>query len=52
MNESQFLFLEAEFAAEFELASRAEVWALSDPGSAAVYARRCLETGVEWVVPT
>ena len=49
MNESQFSFLEAEFAAEFELASRAEEHALSDPGSAAVFARRCLETGVEWV---
>ena len=49
MNESQFSFLEAEFSAEYELASSAERCALSDPGSAAVYARRCLETGVEWV---
>ena len=49
MNESQFSFLEAEFAAEFELASSAEQCALSDPGSAAIYARRCLESGVEWV---
>ena len=31
------------------MASRAEEQALSDPGSAAVYARRCLESGVEWV---
>ena len=49
MNESQFSFLRAEFAAEFDLASRAEEYALSDPGSAAIYARRCLETGVAWV---
>ena len=49
MSGSQFSFLEAEFSAEFELASSAERRALSDPGSAAVYARRCLETGVEWV---
>ena len=48
MNESQFSFLEAEFSAEFELASRAERRALSDPGSAAIYARKCLESGVEW----
>ena len=48
MNESQFSFLEAEFSAEFELASWAERRALSDPGSAAIYARKCLETGVEW----
>ena len=49
MSESQFSFLEAEFSVEFELASSSERCALSDPGSAAVYARRCLETGVEWV---
>ena len=49
MSESQFSFLEAEFSAEFELASSAERCALSDPGSAAIYARRCLESGVEWV---
>ena len=49
MNESQFSFLEAEFVAEFELASSAERYALCDPGSAAIYARRCLESGVEWV---
>ena len=48
MNESQFSFLEAEFSAEFELASWAERRALSDPGSAAIYARKCLESGVEW----
>ena len=49
MNESQFSFLEAEFSAEFELASSAERCALADPGSSAIYARRCLEAGVEWV---
>ena len=49
MNESQFSFLKAEFSAAFELASRAEEYALSDPGSAAIYARKCLEYGVEWV---
>ena len=46
---SQFSFLEAEFLAEFELASSAERCALCDPGSAAIYARKCLESGVEWV---
>ena len=49
MSGSQFSFLESEFSAKFELASRAEEHALSDPGAAAVYARRCLEAGIEWV---
>ena len=48
MNESQFSFLEAEFSVEFELASWAERRALSEPGLAAIYARKCLESGVEW----
>ena len=48
MTGSQFSFLEAEFSAEFELASWAERRALSDPSSAAIYARKCLESGVEW----
>ena len=49
MSESQFSFLEAEFTDEFELASRAERHALLDPGSAAIYAEKCLESGVKWV---
>ena len=48
MSESQFSFLEEEFSAEFDLASRAEERALSDPGSASIYAQKCLESGVEW----
>ncbi|MEO1061338.1 MAG: DEAD/DEAH box helicase family protein [Actinomycetota bacterium] len=46
---SQFSFLEAEFSAEFETASWAERHALSDPGPAVIYARKCLESGVKWV---
>ena len=48
MSGSQFSFLEAEFSPEFELASWAERNALSDPGPAAIYARKCLESGVKW----
>jgi len=46
---SQFLFLEAEFGDEFEMAVWAEEHTLSDPGLAVVYARKCLESGVRWV---
>ena len=46
---SQFSFLEVEFADEFEMAVWAEEHALSDPGPAVVYARKCLEAGVRWV---
>lgn len=49
MSESQFSFLEAEFAEEFAAASWAERHALSDPGPAVIYARKCLESGVKWV---
>ncbi len=48
MKESQFSFLEAEFQNEFETASWAEGHALSDPGRAMIYARKCLETAVKW----
>ena len=48
MSGSQFSFLEAEFSAEFEMASWAERHALSDPGPAVIYARKCLESGVRW----
>ena len=49
MSESQFSFLEAEFQTEFETASWAEGHALSDPGPAVIYARKCLESGVKWM---
>ena len=49
MSGSQFSFLEAEFADEFEMAAWAEQHALSDPGPAVIYARKCLESGVRWV---
>ena len=49
MSTSQFSFLEIEFSAEFETASWAERHALSDPGPAVIYARKCLESGVKWV---
>ena len=48
MSSSQFSFLEAEFSAEFEMASWAERHVLSDPGPAVIYARKCLESGVRW----
>ena len=48
MSSSQFSFLEAEFADEFEMASWAERHVLSDPGPAVIYARKCLESGVRW----
>ena len=49
MSGSQFSFLDAEFRPEFETASWAEEHALSDPGAAVIYARKCLESGVKWV---
>ncbi|WP_419923710.1 DEAD/DEAH box helicase family protein [Candidatus Poriferisocius sp.] len=49
MSGSQFSFLEAEFLDEFEMAAWAEGHALSDPGPAVIYARKCLESGVRWV---
>ena len=49
MSETQFSFLEAEFRPEFESASRAEGCPLSDPGTAVIYARKCLESAVKWM---
>ncbi len=49
MSESQFSFLEAEFQPEFDSASRAEGYTLSDPGAAVIYARMCLESAVKWM---
>ena len=49
MSGSQFSFLEAEFGTEFESASRAERYSLSDPGTAVIYARKCLESAVKWM---
>ncbi|MDE0136435.1 MAG: DEAD/DEAH box helicase family protein [Acidimicrobiaceae bacterium] len=49
MSESQFSFLKAEFRPEFESASRAEGYTLSDPGAAVIYARKCLESAVKWM---
>ncbi len=46
---SQLGFLEAEFAAVFEAGEKAERYALSDPGTSAIHARRALESGVKWV---
>jgi type I restriction enzyme R subunit len=45
---SQFSFLESEFDFVFEAAEKAERYALSDPGTAAIHARRALESGVKW----
>ena len=49
MSESQFSFLEAEFLPEFDSASRAERYTLSDPGAAVIYARKSLESAVKWM---
>ena len=49
MNDSQFAFLAAEFVDEFEAAERAERYALSDPGTAVIHARRSLESAVKWM---
>ncbi|MGH1491343.1 MAG: DEAD/DEAH box helicase family protein [Acidimicrobiales bacterium] len=48
MSGSQFSFLQAEFPDEFAMAEWAERHALSDPGPAVIYARKCLEAGVKW----
>ncbi len=45
---SQFSFLEREWPAVLEAASRAEVAAHADPRSACFYARRALELAVAW----
>ncbi len=49
MSESQFAFLGSEFQPEFDSASRAEGYTLSDPGAAVIYARKCLESAVKWM---
>jgi type I restriction enzyme R subunit len=46
---SQFAFLRLEFAPEFEAAERAERYALSDPGTAVIHARRALESAIKWM---
>lgn len=45
---SQFAFLESEFPDEFAAAERAERYALTDPGTSVIHARRALESGVKW----
>ncbi len=49
MSESQFAFLEDEFVDQFVMAEWAERHALTDPGPAVIYARKALESGVEWM---
>jgi type I restriction enzyme R subunit len=46
---SQFAFLKAEFEDQFHAAERAERYALSDPGTSIIHARRALEIGVRWM---
>lgn len=48
MSESQFWFLESEFRDEFAAAVQAERYALTDPGTSVIHARRALESGVKW----
>jgi type I restriction enzyme, R subunit len=45
---SQFTFLQREWAAVFEAASRAEAAVYADPRTACFYARRALELAVGW----
>jgi type I restriction enzyme R subunit len=45
---SQFVFLEREWAAVFEAASKAEATVHPDPRTACFYARRALELAVGW----
>jgi type I restriction enzyme R subunit len=45
---SQFTFLEREWAAVFEAASKAETAVHADPRTACFYARRALELAVSW----
>jgi type I restriction enzyme, R subunit len=45
---SQFLFLEREWSAVFDAASRAEAAVHADPRAACFYARRALEVAVAW----
>ncbi|MBX3330244.1 MAG: DEAD/DEAH box helicase family protein [Nitrospira sp.] len=45
---SQFIFLQREWAAVFEAASKAEAAVHADPRTACFYARRSLELAVSW----
>lgn len=45
---SQFIFLQREWGAVFEAASKAEVAVNADPRTACFYARRALELAVSW----
>src|SRR3954470_3908867 len=45
---SQFTFLQREWTAIFEAASKAEATAHADPRTACFYARRALELAVSW----
>lgn len=45
---SQFTFLQGEWAAVFEAASKAEAAVYADPRTACFYARRALELAVSW----
>ena len=52
MSESQFAFLEAEFGDSSSWRSGPSGMRSSDPGTAVIYARKALESGVKWVVST
>src|SRR5690349_24053014 len=45
---SQFTFLQCEWSAVFEAASKAEAAVRADPRTACFYARRALELAVDW----
>jgi type I restriction enzyme R subunit len=49
---SQFAFLQREWAAVFEAASKAEAAVHADPRTACFYARRALELAVSWAFGT
>jgi type I restriction enzyme R subunit len=46
---AQFGFLRADFAEQHEIAVRVERYALDDPGTSIIHARRALESAVKWV---
>jgi len=45
----QFGFLRSNFPEQHEIAVRAERYALDDPGTSIIHARRALESAVKWV---
>ena len=47
---SQFIFLQGEWPAVFEAASKTEAAVHSDPRTACFYARRTLELAVGWSI--